>query len=650
MNRSFLIVFLLTVSRACCALNPDEWQFRQVISIPSTGLVSINLPAQTLNSVREDFADLRVVIGRGQEVPYLIDQRLPTPALTSRPKEFRAEIIPSNTRLVIKTGTDSPLVGIRLTVPPGAAFTKAVRIEGSRDDVNWQTLTSGDTIFRTSSGDMNLRVRLPESAWKALRITVDDSRTEPIPFTDAELVVAESRPPIEGIPVTTQSRDESPGSTRIGLDLGAANLRIESLHIETEEPLFTRHITVAAPALSGDKLEEELLGTAVIYRVQSNGKAEARLDVPMDRQVRGRELILTIENGDSPPLAIDSITADRRVTRLLFFVSDPGQLTLLSGNSQCAPPRYDIAELKGQLQHAVANEATLTGFETNPAYHLSLPVALGGKIDISPWKFRKPLQVAASGPQEVELDLNVLARSGADLRDVRLIQGDTQLPFLFLRTSIMRSVGLMGESAPDRDHPKMSRWSINLPEPAAPLTRLSCKSDSALFERNVRAWEELRDARGETYPRELGRAAWRRVPGDPPREFTVQIDARPQGDTVFLETDNGDNAAIELHDFRGYYNATRIMFDAPTSDQIWLYYGHPDASVPHYDARLIVDRLLRAQRTIAKLGPEQKLVSDRIFQTLTGSVRYIFWAALSLVVIALLWLISRLLPSQSQSS
>jgi len=46
----------------------------------------------------------------------------------------------------------------------------------------------------------------------------------------------------------------------------------------------------------------------------------------------------------------------------------------------------------------------------------------------------------------------------------------------------------------------------------------------------------------------------------------------------------------------------------------------------------------------AALGTQENLKSERVTETLTGSARYIFWGVLGIVVVALLVLISRLLP------
>src|SRR5947207_2047678 len=349
------------------------------------------------------------------------------------------------------------------------------------------------------NGAAKLRVQFPEGKWQFLRVVVDDSRTPPIAWTGARLIIAGSPAPTEPVSVTIKSRDENPGMTRLGLDLGAANLRIASIRIGTSEPVFTRAVTVATPELSEEKLHEQTLSSAVLYRVDLNGKIEAHLDIPIEKQVYGRELVLLIDNGDSPPLLISEVRAERRMTRLLFFAPAAGSYTLLSANSKCHPPRYDLSQLGDQLRRALAAEGRVSLPVLNPGYdaaaNLPQGFAIGAKIDIAPWKFRKPVQISKAGAQQLELDPDVLARAMPDLRDLRVVSDEAQLPYLIERTSINRTATLTAVSASDRERLTISRWQLKLPQAAIPITRITCASDSRLFERIFRVWEELKDER-----------------------------------------------------------------------------------------------------------------------------------------------------------
>jgi len=231
-----------------------------------------------------------------------------------------------------------------------------------------------------------------------------------------------------------------------------------------------------------------------------------------------------------------------------------------------------------------------------------------------------------------------------DLRDLRVVSENVQFPYLIERTSISRTVNLPAANANDRERPTISRWQLKLPQAAIPITHITCVSDSPLFERTFRIWEELTDERGNNYPRELAQPTWRRVPNQPARQLTASFGRAPRSDTIVVETDNGDNPPIELHEFRGYYPATRVIFASTGSQPIALYYGNDEAAAPRYDAKLMAAQLLRSERSAAALGLQETLNSERVTEMLSGSARYIFWGVLGIVVVALLVLISRLLP------
>src|SRR5438067_4102842 len=131
--------------------------------------------------------------------------------------------------------------------------------------------------------------------------------------------------------------------------------------------------------------------------------------------------------------------------------------------------------------------------------------------------------------------------------------------------------------------PRSCAWSLRLPQTALPITRVVCTSASPLFHREMRLWEEVTDERGDKFPRELGRATWDQTPAKAAREFIIQLNARPQSGTLFLETNNGDNPAIELRQFRCYYPVTRVVFITASdwTHPIRLYNGNTEASAPH---------------------------------------------------------------------
>jgi hypothetical protein len=645
----------LLCATSLLAFEPNEWRQIQTLNVPASGLVQVNLPAPTLDAAQPGLEDLRIVDTTGNRVPYLIERPAPEAESTLRPKEFRSTIEASATRLVLETGTTAPIAGVSLETP-ASQFVKAVQVEGSHDGANWKKLAAGEPIFQLPGGAAKLHVSFPEGGWRFLRLTADDRRSDPVPFTGAQLHRPRSTAPAEAVSIRIKSRDESLGVTRLALDLGASNLVLASLRIDTSEPLFTRSVTLAVPEIAEDGIRERTLGEAVIYRVDVDGKSEARLDIPVEQKIKSRELFLLIRNQDSPPLSINAVRGERRLVRLIFFAHQPGRYSLLSGNSQCAGPSYDLSALSEELKNATATEVEPSTLAPNPKYKapeaLAALTLIGAKIDVAKWKFRKLVPLTQSGAQQIELDPDLLAHALPDQRDLRLVREDRQIPFLLEQTSISRPIQLNTVLANDPKTPTLSRWSLKLPQATLPITRVVCTSASPLFHREMRLWEEVTDERDDKFPRELGRATWDQTPARATREFIIQLNAPPQSDTLFLETNNGDNPAIELREFRCYYPVTRVIFKAASdsTQPVWLYYGNREASAPHYDLSLVAGELLRADRVTVVSGGEENLSSkaERVGQTLTGSARYIFWGALGLVVVALLTLVSRFLPKLEQ--
>ena len=275
----------------------------------------------------------------------------------------------------------------------------------------------------------------------------------------------------------------------------------------------------------------------------------------------------------------------------------------------------------------------------------------GTALDASPWKFRKAVRMTRAGVQKLELDLDVLARAQPGLHDLRLLRDGHQWPYLLESTSISRPLTPAVTATNDPKNPQLSRWILQLTHPALPVTRLTCRARTPLFQRDLVLREEVTDERGDKYRRDLGRASWVRTPGQTGKELMLALDSAPRQNTLFLETDNGDNPPIELEGFQLFYPATHLLFKAKPEDPLFLYYGNPRAVSPRYDLSLAAGEILAAEKTTASLGDETPLRKSAWGEGRTpGQGGLVFWSILALVVVVLLVLISRLLPKPPEPS
>jgi hypothetical protein len=402
------------------------------------------------------------------------------------------------------------------------------------------------------------------------------------------------------------------------------------------------------PQVGEDAIGERNAGGGVIYRVAVDGAPPAAsLGVPLEAQIPTRELVVVIRNEDSPPLPVKAVRIERRPVHLLFLARHGGIFSLLTGNKTCAAPRYDLAALGADLKGAKEIAPAIPAPAANPAYRP--PEALAGLavtgtgVDLTGWKYRKAIRTTWGGVQQVELDPELLANSTP--ADLRVMRGSNQVPFIVQRTSISRTLTPSVTLTNDAKRPSSSRWLIKLPQSGLPISQLTCTSRTPLFQRSLTLSEELTDDRGDTYRHWLGNAVWTQTPERRAREFSIGIGGALRGDTLILETENGDNPPVELAQFNVHYPVTRVLFKALPNDELFLYYGNPGVAAPRYDVSLVAGELLGADKGVAALGAEERLKKPTWGDgAVAGKVGWLFWGILAVVVVGLLGVIGKLLP------
>jgi hypothetical protein len=641
------LVFVCGV--AAHAALPSAWQHTQQFDVAAPGLIKISLPVETLDAARPAFEDLRLYDDAGNEQSYWIERAAPVGAAISQARSFRVSLNTSQTVITVETGLSNPVDGVSLETP-ASDFIKAVQVEGSIDGQHWQLLAQGLPVFRQNNGAAQLDLPIKPATWSWLRLTVDDQRSAPVPFTGAMVSTLMEPAPSEALPAAITERQENPGESRLTLNLSAANLTLAALELETAEPLFTRQVTVVTPEISGDSIGERSVSMNSVFRVAVEGQPVVeKLQIPIEGQIKSRELSLLIKNGDSPPLPVSAVRVERRPVCLVFMARSAGTFRLLTGNKSCAAPHYDLASLGADLKNTAVTPVKISAPVDNPDYHAPEALAglevAGAALDVSAWKFRKPVQLARGGAQQFELDLDTLAHADAGFADLRLLHGSNQVPYIIQRTSISRALTPVVIATNDAKNLKLSRWLIQLPKSDLPITRLTCVAKTPLFQRSLSLSEELTDERGDRYRQPLGSATWTQTPERKTQEFSLPLDGTAQSDTLILETENGDNPPIELENFTIFYPATRVLFKTQANDRTFLYYGHPSISPPSYDLSLVAGELLAADKSVATLAAEEQLKKTSWAESpAPGTGGILFWGILAVVVIGLLVVISRLLP------
>lgn len=652
---------------ALAAPLPPDWQHVQTVQVDQNGLLKVGVPLETLDAARPDLADLRLYDDAGREVPFRIERPTPAPRAIRAAKNFRVTLSGKATVATFDTDLQQSVDRISLETP-ARDFIKAVTIEASNDGKTWQSVIRDQPVFRRN-GASRMHVEFPPVVWTHWRVTIDDRRVEAIPLTGATLHAADPTPaPATTMDIRLVERDESAGQTRLTLLAAGARVTLAGIQIEAADPLFTRAATLAYRDYVEGEVRETVLARGTIYRVALEGQpAAASLSIAAQVTVPTRELILTIENGDSPPLNITAVRATRRPVYIAWLAAEPGAFHFLSGNSKCAAPRYDLAALGANVTARLVQPRSGVALSPNPSYRATetLPELqdLGTFIDLAKWKFRKHVEVAKPGVQQLELDLETLSRAARGFEDLRLVRletlrrpgeltgklqevgGGQQIPYLLERTTITRSLTPEIEKADDPKRPSVSRWRIRLPHPSLPVTQLICDADAPFFQRSLTVTEQVPDERGNPHSVHHASATWTRTL-DRRKDKLVLPLSPPAGDTLLLEIENGDNPPLAPKNFALRYPATRMVFKTLPGGATLLYYGNPQASRPRYDIDLVARQLLASEKSKATLSPGEALKKSRWSDggSLSGKAGWIFWAVLAVVVVALLFVIARLLP------
>jgi hypothetical protein len=647
-------------SLGAAALAPTEWPQRQPFPVAAPGLVKIVLPAATFDNALPGLPDLRVVGPGGQEIPYLLEQDLaaagPGPTRPLEPASFQATATGDGTQLLLATGITSPLDALELeTAAP--YFLKAAHVDVSPDGVAWQSLGPAEPVFRQFGAE---QLRLPLHGQRAayVRVTLDDTPGRAVVFTSARLLPAPVRaaaPPLVSVGARIAQREEYAGESVLTVELDARNLPLAELALDVREPLFMRRVTVAVREVSGAVSTERVVGTGTLYRIALEGApARARLELPLEFTPLTRELLVHIHNGDSPPLTLDGVDARQHPVTLLFLAPAAGAYQLLTGNPQAVAPHYDLAAFGAELGAATAAAVVPGRPEPVPDYHPRESLAeaplpdvplTGAPLDTKDWPERKPVLVARAGVQELELDLAILAHTRADFGDLRLLRAGNQIPYVLERPPLARSLSVDPVAAPDPKRPGVSLWQLRLPHAGGPFSRLVLTSASPLFRRQFQLYEKLTGAGGRGYANTLAAGEWSRTPepGVPPTRI-FELPDRLRTDTVWIETDNGDNPPITLGACQAVYPVVRLIFKVADTDGLTVAYGNAAAAAPHYDLSLVAVKLLTASRNIAQLGSGEPNpgASRNPLAGINGG--YVFWGALGLVVVVLLVVVAKLLP------
>jgi hypothetical protein len=636
------LILLLAATSALA--DHAAWKHLQKLPVTQTGLQRVELDPALLDASATALGDLRLVNPSGEERPFAILTPQRPPQHVEQAANFTQRLEGAVSRFEFQSAGREVLNEVEFRVVE-TDFIKPATLEGSVDGATWQTLAENALICRRS-GFEKVTLRFAEAKWAHFRLTLDDSRSRPVVIEGATLRGGRDEAPEVSQTATILSREEKNGATHLRIGLGAANLPLATLRLKSPEGVFQRQIRIGS-------------SSTWFFRLQHEGRSVEDLEHTLDQSHPTRELGLIIENGDNPPLKIDDVEITRHVLPLVFQADVAGEWQLFAGNPQASAPSYDLAKMSDQLRRASSVLVKAGAVEANPAFRAEAALPATGeagevRLDTRGWQWRRAITPSEKGPRifRVVLDDHIQTHASANGSDLRVIAGDGVLVRHLMQDKGEKATARAEfEPYPDEKRPQTSRWRFNLPVAGLPVTALHLETSSTLFERQLRLFEMEEDRRtGRMVERQLGYVFWKSTPDAPVKRMRLEVSQRPRGNEIMLETDNGDNPALQLRAAFWEKKAVSLLFEADGGAQpLYLLYGNPNVAAPQYDIQLVRERFEKAAhagtllRDVEALTPQKASAS-----TMSGSPW--LWGALVLVVGGLLWVVARLLPKVESAS
>jgi hypothetical protein len=293
------------------------------------------------------FADLRVITGQKEEVPW---------QLVVRRSSAQRDELPAKMRNLSQTEKGDTWLEMVIEKPqaqfsavdintPDINFSRQVQVFGSNDGHTWNTLRKDGVIFDHSRGEAlrHTGISFPSSGFRHLALKIGNNGAQPLSIKGVKVFQErEVKEEIYSISGKIEKKEINKARQESSLIVKMDDLfPIDRLVINTQERNFKRWVEVQVKQKNKDWT---CWAQGTIFHFDTDTMKESRLfvDIP---EIAAGQFRLVFKNYDSPPLSITSVLG-QGYRRLLVFKQQPGRkLFLFWGNPLARMPRYDLADL-----------------------------------------------------------------------------------------------------------------------------------------------------------------------------------------------------------------------------------------------------------------------------------------------------------------
>lgn len=376
--KTFLIL-IASVILAATGYEPAIPYFSQQRSITVSAPDKQNyvpLDADVFAHARSDLSDIRIYDGQAQ-VPYVLARQ----SGGSRTQESQAKLlnlgsVSGRTEFDIDTSGFDEYGRVRLQLD-AKDFINSAQIEGRRtaNDKSGTNLGAGTLYDFTKEGlGSNFTLKFATASFPYLHVRLAPGiRPDQVKaaylssFSETKAAWTSAGQCHPGVPQQKQTVYQCNTSTGMPLERVSFSVPASAVNFNRTVILSDEH---------GNELQR---GAISRVRMNRGGQSVTSEDLDIDLYPRGGMPInVIIENGDDPPLPIQSVSLSSIERRLYFDPKGKSSLQLYYGDPKLEAPSYDYAKFFQQSADATA--AQLGPAQANPQF--------AGRPDDRPWSER----------------------------------------------------------------------------------------------------------------------------------------------------------------------------------------------------------------------------------------------------------------------
>lgn len=369
MIRIKLLLFSILLGFPFLGSSQEGYDFQRKINISQfSEWNKIEIPSNMYQNINNDFSDIRIFYSDGhqkKEIPYLI-----TSSLSSNDSEYHQFKIINKTKTSEGTyitlespSTNKDLENIEFNFS-NQNFDWKISLEGSHNQMQWFIILENYRILSIKNADTSYqfqKLSFEKTNYKYYRIfipTQDTPNIEWAKFKETSL----QKTPHKKLIINNfiKSNDLKKKQTILTVSLkNPIPINSITLNIDKSE-LFNRDIEIEPPPKKNIKTKK---GWNKYYEPIYSGTIHSS-DISKTLSINNsswiKELRITIQNRDNPPLEIKSIEIITPKHFIFFNPKDKGDYTMLYGNNDSPQPQYDLENFRNKILNSPHQEATLS--------------------------------------------------------------------------------------------------------------------------------------------------------------------------------------------------------------------------------------------------------------------------------------------------